>query len=58
MAMAELDEKAVDSSELLKAKKPTMESAFQSAGEMKPVHIHPEDPNAAPTNISTTLNSK
>ncbi|XP_020158838.1 uncharacterized protein [Aegilops tauschii subsp. strangulata] len=33
MAMAELDEynKAVDSSELLQSKKPTVESAFQSA---------------------------
>jgi hypothetical protein len=60
MAMAELDEykKAVDTSELLKSKKPTVESAFQSAGETKPVRIHPEDPNAAPTNISTTLDSK
>jgi hypothetical protein len=60
MAMAELDEykKAADPSELLKSKKPTVESAFQSAGETKPVHIHPEDPNAAPTNISTTLDSK
>ena len=60
MAMAELDEykKATDPRELLKSKKPTMESAFQSAEETKPVHIHPEDPNAAPTNISTTLDSK
>ena len=60
MAMAELDEykKMVDLSELSKSKKPTMESAFQSAGETKPVHIHPKDPNAAPTNISSTLVSK
>nr|XP_040258367.1 uncharacterized protein LOC120975736 [Aegilops tauschii subsp. strangulata] len=60
MAMAELDKykKAVDSSELLRSKKPTMESAFQSGGETKPVHVHPEDPSAAPMNISTTLDSK
>ncbi|XP_020165626.1 uncharacterized protein [Aegilops tauschii subsp. strangulata] len=60
MAMAELDEykKAVDVSEFLKSKKRIVESAFQSAGETKPVHIHPEDPNAAPSNISTTLDSK
>ena len=60
MAMAELDDykKAVDSSELLKSKKPTVESAFQSAGETKQFHIHPEDPAAAPTNISTILDSK
>ncbi|XP_073353777.1 uncharacterized protein [Aegilops tauschii subsp. strangulata] len=60
MALAEFDEykKAVDSSDPLKSKKLTMESAFQSARETKPVHIHPEDPNATPTNISTTLDSK
>jgi hypothetical protein len=60
MVMAKLNEykKVVDSSELLKSKKLTVESAFQSAGETKPVHIHPEDPNATPTNISTTLDSK
>ena len=60
MAMVELDEykQATDPSELLKSKKPTVESAFQSAGETKLVHIHPEDPNAAPTNISTALDNK
>ena len=60
MTMAELDEykKAADASELLKSKKPTVESAFQSAGETKPVHIHPKDPTVASTNISTTLDSK
>ena len=47
-----------DPSDLLRAKKPAMESAFQSPGETKPVHIHPTDPNAAPTHISTTLDSK
>ena len=58
--MTGLDEykRTADLSELLKSKKPTVESAFQSAREMKPVHIHPEDLNAAPTNISTTLDSK
>jgi hypothetical protein len=60
MAMTELDEykKAADPSEILKSKKPNVESAFQSVGEMKLVHIHPEDPSAAPTNISTTLYNK
>jgi hypothetical protein len=60
MAMVELEEykKNADPSDLLCSKKPAAESAFQSAGETKPVHIHPEDPNAAPTNISTTLDSK
>jgi hypothetical protein len=48
MALAALD----------KSKKPAVESAFQSAGDSKQVHIHPEDPNAAPTNISTMLDSK
>ena len=47
-----------DSSDLLRAKKPATESAFQSSGETKPVHIHPTDPSAAPTHISTTLDSK
>ena len=49
MAMAELDEykKAVDSSDLLKSKRPIMVSAFQSAGETKPVLVRHEDPNAA-----------
>ncbi|XP_020162720.1 uncharacterized protein [Aegilops tauschii subsp. strangulata] len=60
MAMVELEEyeKNADPSDLLRAKKPASESAFQSAGETKPVHIHPEDPTAAPTHISTTLDSK
>ena len=50
--------KDVDPSDLLRAKKPATESAFQLSGETKPVHIHPTDPNAAPTHISTTLDSK
>jgi hypothetical protein len=60
MAMVELEEykKNVDPSDLLRSKEPATESAFQSAGDTKPVHIHPEDPNAAPTNISMTLDSK
>lgn len=60
MAVAELEEykKTADPSDPLRFKKPTVESAFQSADETKPVHIHPEDPNVAPTNISTTLDSK
>jgi hypothetical protein len=60
MAVGELEEykKNADPSDLLRSKKPASESAFQSAGETKPVHIYPEDPTAAPTNISTTLNSK
>src|SRR3954469_1104821 len=48
----------VDPAELLRAKKPASASAFQSSGETKPVHIHPTDFDAAPTNISTTLDSK
>jgi hypothetical protein len=60
MAMVELEEykKNVDPSDLLRSKKPAAKSAFQSTGKTKPVHVHPEDPNAAPTNISTTLDSK
>jgi hypothetical protein len=60
MAVVELEEykKTADPADLLRAKKPATESAFQSAGEVKPVQIHPTDPNAAPTNISTTLDSK
>ena len=60
MAAVEMEEyqKSVDLSDLLRAKKPASESAFQSAGDTKPVHIHPTDPNAAPTHISTTLDSK
>jgi hypothetical protein len=60
MAMVELEEykKSTDPTDLLRAKKPASESAFQSAGETKQVHVHPEDPTAAPTNILTTLDSK
>ena len=60
MAVVELQEyqKTADPSELLRAKKPASESAFQSSEETKPAHIHPTDPNAAPTHISTTLDSK
>ncbi len=47
-----------DPSDLLRSKKPATESAFQSSGETKPVHIHPTDPEAAPTRISTTLDPK
>ena len=47
-----------DPCDLLRAKKPATESAFQSSGETKPVHIHPTDPNAAPTHISTTFDHK
>ena len=60
MAVVELQEyqKNADPSDLLRAKKPATDSAFQSTGETKPIHIHPTDPNAAPTHISTTLDSK
>jgi hypothetical protein len=51
-------QKNADPSDLLRTKKPASESAFQSAGETKPVHIHPDDPTAALTHISTTLDSK
>ena len=51
-------QKTADPSDLLRAKKPATESAFQSSGETKPVHIHPTDPSAALTHISTTLDSK
>ena len=51
-------EQNADPSDLLRAKKPATESAFQSSGETKPVHIHPTDPNAALTHISTTLDSR
>ena len=47
-----------DPSDFLRAKKPATESAFQSSGETKPVHIRPTDPNAAPTHMSTTLDPK
>src|SRR6187399_2810872 len=51
MAAVEMEEyeKSVDPSDLLQAKKLASESAFQSARETKHVHIHPIDPNAAPT---------
>ena len=60
MAAVEMEEykKNVDPSDLLRAKKPATDSAFQSTGETKPVHIHPEDPTAALTHISTTLDNK
>ena len=60
MAVVELEEykKNADMSDLLHSKKPASEPAFQSAVEMKLVHIHLEDPTAAPTNISTTLDNK
>ena len=47
-----------DPSDLPRAKTPASESAFKSTGETKSVHIHRTDPNAAPTHISTTLDSK
>ena len=44
MAAIEMQEyqKTADPSDLLRSKKPASESAFQSAGETKLVHIHPE----------------
>ena len=60
MTTVELEgyKKNADPSDLLWAKKPATKSAFQSSGETKPVHIHPTDPDAAPTHISTTLDLK
>ena len=60
MAAVEFQEyqKSADPSDLLRAKKPATDSAFQSSGETKPIHIHQTDTNAAPTHISTTLDSK
>ena len=60
MAAVEMQEyrKNADPSDLLRSKKPATDSAFQSFGETKPIHIHPTDPNAAPTHISTSLDSK
>ena len=60
MAVVELQEyqKNADPSDLLRAKKPATESAFQSSGETKSIHIHPTDPNAAFNHISTSLDSK
>ncbi|KAI5013307.1 hypothetical protein ZWY2020_028261 [Hordeum vulgare] len=49
MVVLELDEykKTVDPADLMRAKKPASESAFQSAGETKKVSIHPTDDTAA-----------
>ena len=60
MAAVEMQEyqKNADPSDLLRAKKPALDSAFQSSGETKPIHIHLTDPNVALTHISTTLDSK
>ena len=60
MATVEMQEyhKNEGPSDLLRAKKPSSESAFQSSGETKQVHIHPTDPSASPTHISTTLDNK
>ena len=60
MAAVEMEEykKTADPSDLLRAKKPASGSAFKSSGETKAVHIHPTDPNAALTHISTTLDGK
>ena len=60
MAAVEMQEyqKNADPSDELRAKKPASDYAFQSFGETKSVLIHPTDPNAAPTHISTTLDSK
>ena len=60
MVAVEMQEyqKNADPSDLLRAKKPATDSAFQSSGETKSVHIHPTDPNAAPTHISTSLDNK
>ena len=59
MVVVELEEHKnnADPSDFLCSKKLASKSAFQSAGETKPVHIHPKDPTAAPTHISMTLNS-
>ncbi|KAI4995994.1 hypothetical protein ZWY2020_040496 [Hordeum vulgare] len=60
MTVLELVEyrRTADRADLMRSKKPASESAFQSAGEVKPVNVHPTDPNAAPTNISTALDNK
>ena len=60
MATVEFQEyqKNADPSDLLRAKKPATDSAFQSSGETKIIHIQPTDPNAAPIHISTTLDIK
>ena len=60
MAAVEMQEyqKNANPSDLLRAKKPATDSAFQSFGETKSIHIHLTDPNVAPTSISTSLDSK
>ena len=60
MAVLELYEykKTADPADLMRSKKPALESAFQSAGETKKVRIHQTDDTAAPMNISTTLDPK
>ena len=60
MAAVEMQEyqKNANPSDLLRSKKPATDSAFQSSGETKLAHIHPTDPDAAPTHISMTLDSK
>src|SRR4051812_22708365 len=60
MAAVEMQEywKNADPSDLLHSKKRATDSAFQSYGETKPIHIHPTDPNVAPSHISTSLDNK
>ena len=60
MAVVEMEEynMTANPSDLLRAKKPASDSAFKSSGETKAVHIQPTNPNAGPTHISTTLDSK
>ena len=60
MAVVELEEykRNTDPTDLLHVKEPAFETALQSAGEVKQMNVHPTDPNAASTNISTTLDSK
>ena len=60
MAVVELQEykKNADPSDLLQAKKLATDSTFQSSSETKPIHIHPTEPNAAPTHISNSLDIK
>ena len=60
MAAVEMQEyrKNADPSDLLRSKKPATDFACQSSGETKPIHIHPTDPSADPTHISTSLDSK
>ena len=54
MAAVEMQEyqKNAVPSDLLRSKKPATDSAFQSSGETKQIHIHPTDPNVAHTHIS------